>query len=246
MNFKEIEEAYCRTFPVAEVKIQGWLLRTSDSKVRRENSVQVFDAGGVDIESQVSACEKLFDKLGKPAQFRLFSPVDNSKLTSILQARGYFSPDSSYVMLTDLQSFAPDLKPAQEGAQFRLNSLDEWILSYCLVSGKSLKQGEKMKKALKHSEESSCFGTFELQGAPVSAGLSATNGGFCGIFNVWTASEYRGAGFASLLVSSLLSEAKALGAATAYLQVSQDNLAALKVYRKMGFEAAYEYCYWIK
>lgn len=246
MNFKEIEEAYCRTFPVNEVKIHDWILRTSDSEVRRENSVQVYDMGNFNLESQVDECEKLFDELGKLPLFRLFSPIDNSALISILQTRGYTLPDSSHVMVADLQSAAPDLKPAQEGVQFRLNSLDIWVGAYCRISGKTEQQGAKMQKAFEFAESSSCYGTVINQDVPVSIGMIATSNELCGIFNVFTSPEHRGGGHASYLLRSLLSEAKSKGSNTAYLQVSQDNLAALKVYRKIGFEMAYDYSYWVK
>ncbi len=246
MNFKKIEDAYCVTFPVREVRIDGWILRTSDSEVRRENSVQVYDMGNVNLESQVDECEKLFGELGKPAIFRLFSPVDNSLLISTLQKRGYILPDSSHVMVNDLQKVAPDLKPLHEGVQFRLNTLKEWVGAYCMVTGKSQEHGEKMSKAFKSAENSSCYGIVHLEEAPVSIGMSATKNGLCGIFNVCTTPEYRGAGYASFLLRSLLSEAKSRRESTAYLQVSQDNFAALKVYRKWGFETAYDYSYWVK
>ena len=246
MNFRRIEEAYCRNFPVREIKISGWILRTSNSEVRRENSLQVYDAGNVDLESQVDECEKLFDELGKPAVFRLFSPVDNIMLISILQRRGYFLPDSSHVMATDLRKVAPNLKPSQEAVRFRLNSLKEWVGAYCLISGKTEEQGAKMQNGLKPAECLSYYGIVYLQDVPVSIGMTATSNELVGIFNVCTSFKHRGAGHASFLLRSLLAKCKSEGASEAYLQVSQDNFAALKLYRNSGFEAAYDYTYWVK
>jgi ribosomal protein S18 acetylase RimI-like enzyme len=64
-----------------------------------------------------------------------------------------------------------------------------------------------------------------------------------GVYDVFTAEHQRRRGLASLLCERLLSFAARERAATAYLQVSEDNDAAQRVYRRLGFADGYVYHY---
>jgi len=55
--------------------------------------------------------------------------------------------------------------------------------------------------------------------------------------------DARGRGFASAIVAALLAWAREQAAACAFLQVNDDNAAALAVYRKFGFATVYTYHY---
>ncbi len=64
-----------------------------------------------------------------------------------------------------------------------------------------------------------------------------------GVFDVVTAADARGNGYATLACASLLSWAWQHGASVAYLQVTADNAPAIAAYRKFGFATAYTYHY---
>jgi RimJ/RimL family protein N-acetyltransferase len=68
-------------------------------------------------------------------------------------------------------------------------------------------------------------------------------GGLAGLFDVITAEDARGKGYATLACASLMSWAWQHGVELAYLQVSAQNAPALAVYRKLGFATAYTYHY---
>ena len=51
----------------------------------------------------------------------------------------------------------------------------------------------------------------------------------------------RSKGYATHLVTYLLTWGQAEGAGTAFLQVDAANVAAISIYRKFGFETAYQY-----
>ena len=56
------------------------------------------------------------------------------------------------------------------------------------------------------------------------------------ITNIAVLKDYRRCGIASLLLSSLLDEAFSRGCESAFLEVAKNNIPALKLYEKFGFE----------
>jgi len=58
-----------------------------------------------------------------------------------------------------------------------------------------------------------------------------------------TAAQFRGRGLATAIVTVLSNWALQCGASHAFLQVNDDNAAALAVYRKFGFDTRYAYHY---
>jgi N-acetylglutamate synthase len=77
------------------------------------------------------------------------------------------------------------------------------------------------------------------------AALSREEGGdtWVGITDVRVAPEHRRRGLASEVLEALLQWAVERGAATAYLQVREDNAAALALYRGAGFTVHHSYGY---
>lgn len=61
-----------------------------------------------------------------------------------------------------------------------------------------------------------------------------------GLYCVAVAADHRREGIGTLLVRHLLS---ASTASTAYLQVEEDNAAAIAMYERLGFREAYRYCH---
>lgn len=68
-------------------------------------------------------------------------------------------------------------------------------------------------------------------------------GDLVGLFDVFTAPHARTRGWARALCRSMLQQAHADGARSAYLQVEADNGAARAVYHRLGFADAYGYHY---
>ena len=80
-------------------------------------------------------------------------------------------------------------------------------------------------------------------GRPVASGQLAYEGDIAGLFDIVTAEEMRGRGYATALCAQLLNWAWNHGMRIVYLQVTADNAPALAVYRKFGFESCYTYHY---
>ena len=77
----------------------------------------------------------------------------------------------------------------------------------------------------------------------LACGQVAIDADLADIYDRATAADSRRCGLASAIVDALLARACEHGTARAFLQVSDDNAAALAVYRKFGFATAYAYHY---
>ena len=82
-------------------------------------------------------------------------------------------------------------------------------------------------------------------GADTAAGPGADTWAdtWVGITDVRVAPEHRRRGLASAVLEALLDWAAERGATTAYLQVREDNAAAMELYGRLGFEHHHSYAY---
>ena len=85
------------------------------------------------------------------------------------------------------------------------------------------------------------YAVVRVGGRVVCTAQVAVEDELAGVFDVVTAADARGKGYATLACASLLSWAWEHGARAAYLQVTADNAPAIAVYRKFGFATAYTY-----
>ncbi len=90
------------------------------------------------------------------------------------------------------------------------------------------------------------FARISLRGAPAAVGVCAIDGEWAGIMGMRTVPAFRRQGFGRRVFRALAHHAAGLGATRGYLQVEQENAAAVALYRSEGFEAAYLYRYWVK
>ena len=82
-----------------------------------------------------------------------------------------------------------------------------------------------------------------FDGRVVGCGQVALDDGLAAIYDMVTATDFRGRGLATAIVAALSSRAAQAGASHAFLQVNDDNAPALAVYRKYGFATLYAYYY---
>ncbi|MEJ2758026.1 MAG: GNAT family N-acetyltransferase, partial [Anaerolineales bacterium] len=80
-------------------------------------------------------------------------------------------------------------------------------------------------------------------GAPAATGLGVAERGWMGVFCVVTVPAARRQGLAGKVMRALAEWGETQGAQRVYLQVMEDNLPALRLYSKLGFQFLYQYFY---
>ena len=73
--------------------------------------------------------------------------------------------------------------------------------------------------------------------------MSVLDDSMAGLFEIATAERWRGRGFARRIVGALMVRAAAAGAESAYLQVVESNIGAIRLYTDQGFVERYRYWY---
>ena len=224
--------------------LDGWLLRYLPGKARRARCINALAPGVMPLQRKLTLAAEVYAEAGLPMIFRLSRFSQPASLDAGLDGMGWARIDSTHVMLRAVQPLRP--APAlPEGLCWQTLAASEFaqVVGALRDSPPAHQQAHALR--LQHSPVP--YQGFALQrvddGQVLACGQTAREADLVGIYDVHTHESARGRGLAGLLCERMLSHAAADGAGTAYLQVASDNLAAISVYRRMGFAPAYDYHY---
>ncbi|MDX8499897.1 GNAT family N-acetyltransferase [Mesorhizobium sp. VK4C] len=238
---RRYEAAGFRAWPAAAVHYDGtWVVRlTAGHPAKRLNSVNPLDPGDTQhIAERIVRASRRFDAYGRPLTFRM-SPLSGPVLSKHLDEAGWSRFDESLVMRLPLKEAqldaAMDQIPLKDisrfiGAAIKTNSSD-----VALRPGLSEVIGAIQPEA----------GLFALEDGneALSTLICVHDGDLAGLFEVATEKSARKKGHGRNLILSALKWARLRGAREAWLQVEAGNVAALSLYRSLGFEEVYRYHY---
>ena len=130
---------------------------------------------------------------------------------------------------------------ANESANAYENAVQSWLHGV-IVSGGSL---AAISSTLLPRQSFACA---IYDGAPVAhnliaSGVARTCGAHVGLFNIYTAPDYRGQGCGRAITQALLRFGQRQFATHAFLQVEAENVAAISLYAQLGFVPVYRYHY---
>ena len=220
----------------------GWLLRLSAGKARRARSVNAHFGSTLPLAEKIGYCERVFDRHGLPLLFRMTPFVQPAGLAGELAARGFAAFDETLVQAMPLigppalPAIAPDVAVAASDA-------DTFVDAVCDLRESPAAHREALRERLQHSALDKRFAVVCVDDRVVGAAQVALEGTLAGLFDVVTAEDARGRGYATVACAHLLSWAWQHGAQAAYLQVDAGNAPALAVYRRFGFATIYTYHY---
>jgi N-acetylglutamate synthase len=225
--------------PERTAGVGGWLLRQGSTATRRQNSVQTLAfTGEVQLEPAIGRVEAWYAGFERLACFQITERSKPDGLDAILEARGYRLESPSFVMLCDLAPALPD--PASV-------TLDGRATAYVMeaLADPHWPAAERAARArlFARIRRPSTFAVRDVSGLPVAGGLAVIDRELVGVFAMRTARMARRQGHGRAVLDRLLAWGRAMGAATAYLQVEVDNTPALALYRSAGFRRCYSYHY---
>lgn len=228
-----------RAWPALEEEWHdGWLLRAALGYTGRANSVNPLEHGQLPVTEKIVHCEQWYASRKLPAKFRLNPFSQPADLDVALAARGYQHLDDVMVMTADLVAERETLPRqtliAGEPAEL---SLDEWF------AGKTSRTAPIQRAILERIQPRHWLAGWRCDGELVARGLAVVEDGWLGIFNVSVMESQRRRGFGRALMAAMLRQAVNHGAHHAYLQVVAENVAAVNLYRGLGFRETYRYWY---
>ena len=207
----------------------GWLLGHRAGPTKRLRCINPTYRSSLPLERKLSYCTDFYRAAGLPAIFRMLPFAQPAGLDAFLAERGWSEFERTLVMRAGLAAAMAVPAPAVEATRALLGIASETLprlldraASYPLPQiGALVRRG----------------------GEVVACGLAKVEEDHVGLFAVHTAPGLRGKGLGRAIVGALLADAQQRGARTAYLQVTAQNAPALALYRRFGFETAYDYWY---
>ncbi|MBP5580766.1 MAG: GNAT family N-acetyltransferase [Ruminococcus sp.] len=220
------------------MQYDGWLLRFSEGYTGRANSVCVLYPSTKSIEEKVAYCEYCYEKQGLPCIFKLTD--EDTELCGYLTAKGY-----KMIKPTDVKLLSLDGTDFEYGDDCIFSEEPwEWLPHYFEFEGiTDEKNRDIYLRMLTKVVPQTLYCTMMYEGEPVGCVSSVTEHGYMLMQNVVVKPDMRGKGLGGKLCRAILAKARELGAEYSYLQVMQDNPAAVKLYDRLGFEKIYTYWY---
>ena len=220
----------------------GWVLRVSPGSAKRARSVNAHFGSSLPLARKIAHCEYVYAHHGLPILFRM-TPFDHpADLGDALAERGYEAFGETLVQTVALAR-PPELPDLGEAVELDAPDMPGFVTAVGDLRGSAAPQREAHLERLGNSVLDTRFAVVRVARRVVCTAQIAVEGGLAGVFDVITAADARGKGYASLACASLLSWAWQHGAQAAYLQDSADNAPAIATYRKYGFATAYTYHY---
>jgi N-acetylglutamate synthase len=182
--------------------------------------------------------ERPYRERRHPPIWRL-TPLAPAETDAALAGRGYRRIDESLVQRARLdERFTAD--PAVRIAAV---PRADWLAGFAGLSPVAPEHRETMGRMLHAIAAPVGFASVEEDGQSLGFALGVVDGDHVGLFDVLVAPTARRRGLARRLTQSIGAWGRTHGARFAYLQVVATNLAALALYKDLGFETVYSYAY---
>lgn len=236
------EEAGINGFPaLRQLLLAGWLLRFSDSLVRRTaNSATPLAADRGDIEGLIAGTAALYRGQGQPAIFRIPSLVDPA-VDARLNALGYTSEGESCVIYGAISAVA-----AAADLEVRLlqRPTPQWFAAMAALQSHTPEQAAIYRRIVGAILLPTAFAALPVGGGAAALAYGVVHDGLLCFESVVTHHRWRRRGFARRVLGALAAWARDNGATGAALQVEAANTPARILYDGFGLKTElYRYHY---
>jgi N-acetylglutamate synthase len=237
-----LERLAARAWPAEEVEeVEGWLLRRTVGVDRRRCNSLLPPADPGHAARTVDLVLATAEELDLPAVVQVAPAEGHLLLDDALAARGMVAGGASFVLAGPLGRPPGKL----DGVDVELTVLTHaWVEDWATTSGIA-GTGATAELVLSQLGDRARFALARdtATGAPLAVAIGVVENGWLGLFSLATSPAARRRGIATLTVSALESCARTREAGGVYLQVEQDNAAALSFYARRGFHIAHSYHY---
>lgn len=225
--------------PPAVEEIENWLLPLDDSTIGRAKSAVPTRHSQVNA-SDIARIEARYSAQGLRAAFRIADVAGLAPVCTELRQRGYRAEQATRVQIGSARSMRA-LCTSQVAS---LNATPEpaWASVYT-APGFDPIDGAHRVQALSRSN-CAVYAHIAQDGVSLAAGVGTYSQGWASIHGMRTVTGHRGQGLAVRVMAALADEAIARGLDRVFLQVEDDNTAAIALYQRAGFSTAWRYHYW--
>ena len=220
------------------MQYDGWIIRFANGYTNRANSVSVIYPSTISLDVKVSYCEEVYKKANLPCVFKLTE--EDKELNEYLEAHAYKAVTPTDVMILDLK----DITFQKGECVFSKEPTEEWLRAYFTFEGiVDIAKQETFRQMLSKVLVETIYCSVIKDGEVIACASAAIEHGYMLLQNVVVSPAYRGQGYGKTVCESLIAQAKETGAHHAYLQVVRENVTAVNMYLKLGYERVYTYWY---
>lgn len=225
--------------PHAIEVLPGWLLPFDVSTIGRAKSAVPLSHQLQDADILHAVADR-YAVHGLPAAFRVADAPALANLSRQLQRMGYQPEQPTLVKIGSARRTQEVF--GQASTHVTASPTTAWSDVY-LAAGFDPVDGAHRVQALSRSKHVVYASLADTLG-PAAAGTAAFSHQWASIHGMRTALRCRGQGLAGQILAALAQEAIARGLDRVFLQVQEDNSAALALYQRAGFATAWRYHYW--
>ncbi len=247
-----LETLAAHAWPASEVEsCGGWQLRSAQGVTRRANSVWPNgEDGALALETKLARVERFYAERNLPARYQICDAMQPAELDEVLAARGYAVEAPTAVQVAPLRALLERLPSLRHYPAFEVEVSEEfdpaWFDLYCAAEQIDAQAAAVRRSILERIAPLHGFVTLYADATPAAVGLGVIEEGWLGVFSMATLPEFRRRGAARAILRTLAVWAQLYDAHSAYLQVTEENLPAQRLYASAGFRTAYRYHYRVK
>jgi len=220
----------------------GWFQFATMGRSGRINSVWPLKWEGTTVEGNIEWCANWARRHGIPLVFKLADGcVAPPTLPHTLARLGFTPRTETLVMTRSLEHLS-----APEREIVWTPTLTEPFVEVMRAATPSAEDFEERHDVVRRMSNATIFPVAYIDGEPAAIGLGRHSGYVVGLYLMRTAAHARRQGLARDLVRAICAWGRYHAAAAAFLQVEEENAAAIKLYKSEGFALSYRYRYWAK
>ncbi len=243
-NIRAGEHRAFHAWPAEECLDEGgWDLRhTTKARTRRTNSVCPNEMReDVLVDDLIAATEAFYAERALPVRFQISPACEPVDLDERLDSRGYEIEAPTRVQW----ALCSDVLGATKTSG-KVEISDVMSSDWQNVHATSARDADDLTGRIAIIERIVPARGLALStdnGQPAAIGLGVFDRDWCGVFCMYTLTEFRRRGIADSILAALARWTNDQGGAYMYLQVEEDNLSAQAFYQSRGFSTAYNYHY---
>jgi N-acetylglutamate synthase len=227
--------------PQAVHALPGWLLPFDTGTVgRAKSAVPLLHSADNAQAELVRSVEQHYTARGALASFRLPDVPSFDAMRSALRDKGYRPEQPTLVQIAKVTAMRGVTNQASADVDSRPDA--GWA-SVFLGEGFDPVDGASRVETLSKAS-GTVFASVREAGQTIAAGAGAFSRGWASVHGMRTAQAHRGRGLAARVLASIADAALRQDLSDVFLQVQEDNPAALALYQRAGFKTAWKYVYW--
>lgn len=238
---RSTEELSMNAWPALQtLHYDGWVVRFSAGYTRRGNSVYPLYPSRIDLDEKIQTCESLYRAKNLPVIFKVTEASTPEDLDTCLDTRGYRVDSLTSVQLLEV---GKQKSETDGGVKLADAETEAWHQAFARMNNVSPESRNTHEKILRAIQPEKCFAAVYAGDRIIGCGLGVLQAGCLGIFDLVIDLDHRRQGLGTNLMLALLAWGWERGASLAYLQVMCNNIPALNLYEKLGFQEKYRYWY---